>query len=216
MGKKIVIFDLDGTLLDTLEDLTFSLNFVLNSFGYEQKTLAQVQSYIGNGISKLIERAIPNGGENLNYEMCISLFKECYKNNMFNNTKPYKGIINLLNKIKEKGIIIAVVSNKFDFAVKKLCDNFFYGLVDYALGENESNSKNIKPSPKNILNILDCYKIQIGDALYVGDSDVDIKTAINAGILCVSVSWGYKSKDFLIANGAEIIVDNPKDIIDYL
>ena len=199
MKTKIVIFDLDGTLLNTLEDLTLSTNFALEQFGYSPKTVEEVKSFVGNGVGKLIERAIPKGNKNPNYETCLYLFKNHYAQNMYNKTKPYDGIIELLAYLKLKNIKTAVVSNKFDLAVKNLCKKYFSKLIDYAAGENEKEG--IRTTE---------------DALYVGDSEVDIQTANNSFIQCVSVTWGFKDKDFLQKNGAEIIINTPDDLINYL
>ena len=119
--KKIVIFDLDGTLLNTLDDLSDSANYALSKFGYPTRTIEEVRQFVGNGVAKLIERAIPDGKNNSNFEKCLSIFKENYAQNMYNKTAPYNGIIEMLSNLKSKGIKIAVVSNKFDLAVKELC-----------------------------------------------------------------------------------------------
>ena len=180
MDKKLVIFDLDGTLLNTLDDLTYSTNFALEQLGYEPKTLKQVRSYVGNGVVKLIERAIPNGKKNPKFDICLSLFKSHYEQNMYNKTKPYEGIIELLAYLKSKGIKVAVVSNKFDAAVKELCKKYFSGFVDIAVGEDEANGINKKPAPDSVYKVLEYFGVTQDNAIYVGDSEVDIKTAINA------------------------------------
>ena len=216
MGKKIVIFDLDGTLLNTIEDLTFSTNFALEQFGYESKTKEQVRSYVGNGVYKLIERAIPNGRNNPNFETCLSLFKANYAANMYNKTKPYEGVLDLLAYLKMNNIKVAVVSNKFDLAVKELCEKYFSDYVDIAVGEDESHGISKKPSPDSVFKVLKHFGMTSDDAIYVGDSEVDIQTALNSNLPCISVTWGFKDRDFLRHNGAEIIVDAPDDIVKYV
>ena len=216
MNVKAIVFDLDGTLLNTIEDLTDSLNFVLENFNFPKKTLEQVKYLVGNGVPKLIERAIPGGLNNNEYEKCLQLFKSYYKYNMFNKTVPYDGVIEMLQRLKTLGIKTAVVSNKFDAAVKDLCDKYFCGYIDLCLGENEQNGVRKKPAPDSVLKILDVFGIFKHDAIYVGDSDVDIQTAQNAGIECISVLWGFKDREFLLKNGAKIIISNPAEILKYL
>ncbi|MBP3821485.1 HAD-IA family hydrolase [bacterium] len=213
MDKKVIIFDLDGTLLNTLEDLTDSTNFALKSFNFPEKNINQIRSYVGNGVSKLIERAIPNGLSNPDFEECLSLFKKHYAENMYNKTKPYNGIIKLLKDLKIKGYKTAVISNKFDSAVKKLCEKYFKNLIDLAVGENETEGLKKKPSPDMVVKVIEIFNLP---ALFVGDSEVDIQTAINAKIPCISVSWGFKDNEFLFSNGAKVIIDNPDEIFKYL
>ena len=214
--KKIVIFDLDGTLLNTLDDLTYSTNFALEQFGYPSKSREDVRNYVGNGVSKLIQRAIPSGKSNPNFETCLSLFKANYEQNMYNKTAPYEGVIELLNYLKIKGIKIAVVSNKFDAAVKELCQRYFPNLIDMVSGENEAEGVRKKPAPDSVFRVLKEFNLTSDDAIYVGDSEVDIQTALNSNLPCISVTWGYKDRDFLSDNGAEIIVDSPDEIVRYL
>jgi len=216
MNKKAVIFDLDGTLLNTLEDLTDSTNFALSKFNFPQKTIDQVRRYVGNGVQRLIERAIPGGSSNPNFEKCLNLFKEHYKENMFNKTAPYDGIIPMLKKLKSHKIRTAVVSNKFDDAVKGLCKKYFDALIDFCAGENELQGIRKKPAPDTVLKVLKEFGIKSDDAIYIGDSEVDIQTAKNANIECISVLWGFKNKEFLINSGAQIIISKPDEIFKYL
>ena len=216
MKKHLVIFDLDGTLLNTLEDLTDSTNFALNEFNYPPRTLDEVRQFVGNGVGKLIERAIPEGCNNPHYAKCVDLFKENYKVNMYNKTAPYSGIIEMLGKLKSNNIKTAVVSNKFDDAVRGLCKKYFSDLVDYSAGENESEGIKKKPSPDVVLKVLEYFNTPPQDAIYVGDSEVDIETAKNSKIECINVLWGYKDKEFLQNNGAKILISSPDEIFDYL
>ena len=214
MDKKAVIFDLDGTLLNTLEDLTASTNFALENLGFPKRSMDEIRNFVGNGVNKLIERAIPNGLNNPEYIKCVELFKNTYKQNMYCKTKPYKGIIEMLTQLKQHNIKIAVVSNKFDMAVKKLCSKYFPNLIDFAAGENELQGINKKPAPDTVLKVLKEFNIEAGDAIYVGDSEVDIQTAQNANMDCISVTWGFKDEKFLISNGANIIVNAPNQILN--
>ena len=210
MNKKIIIFDLDGTLLDTLDDLTDSANIVFHKFGYPLRTREEIKNFVGNGVAKLFERAGVNNPD------CIEFFKKHYGQNMCNKTIPYDGILPLLNELNLRGIKIAVVSNKFDSAVKDLCKKYFNGLIDYSAGENETEGIKKKPSPDAVFAVLRKFKMNTDDAVYIGDSEVDIQTAKNAGMDCISVTWGFKSKEFLLQNGAKIVAQTPNEILKYL
>lgn len=216
MKKNIIIFDLDGTLLNTLEDLADSTNFALKSFSYPERTVEEVRTFVGNGVKKLIERSIPNGIDNPNFAKCLEIFKINYEQNMYNKTKPYDGVLDLLSELKSRGYKIAVVSNKFDLAVKELCEKYFKNLIDISSGENEIDGIKKKPAPDTVNQVLKKFSATNEEAVYVGDSEVDILTAKNADMPCISVTWGFKDKDFLIKNGAKIIVNSPNEIIKYL
>ena len=216
MKKNIIIFDLDGTLLNTLEDLADSTNIALLHFNYPQRSIDEIRNFVGNGVAKLIERAIPGGASNPDYKNCLEYFKKTYSKNMYNKTAPYNGIIDMLNTLRSNGFKTAVVSNKFDIAVKELCKRYFPGLIDFAAGENEAEGIRKKPAPDTVLKVLKVFNADKSLAVYVGDSEVDIMTAQNSGIPCISVSWGFKNKPFLVEHGAEFIADTPEDIIYYL
>ena len=212
MSITTVIFDLDGTLLYTLEDLTDSTNYVLEKHGFPKKTIEEVKTYVGNGVSMLIERAIPEGVNNPDFENCLSDFKTHYSKNMYNKTKPYDGIIPLLTKLKGNGYKLAVVSNKYDSAVKSLCKKYFPNFIDIAIG----SVVNVKPSPEMVLNIIKKLGVTNDECIFVGDSEVDIQTAKNADIPCISVIWGYKTIDFLYNNGAETIIYTPDELLELI
>lgn len=214
--KKTVIFDLDGTLLNTLDDLADSTNYALSRFGYPTRTIDEVRQFVGNGVAKLIERAIPEGKNNPNFEKCLAIFKENYAQNMYNKTAPYNGIIEMLSNLKSKGIKIAVVSNKFDLAVKELCKKYFEGFIDFAAGENEAQGIKKKPAPDTVISVLNEFNFAPEDAVYVGDSDVDIMTAKNSKMPCISVTWGFRDKKFLLENGATILINAPSEIYNHL
>jgi phosphoglycolate phosphatase len=214
--KKAVIFDLDGTLLNTLDDLADSTNYALSKFGYPTRTIEEVRQFVGNGVAKLIERAIPEGKNNPNFEKCLSIFKENYAQNMYNKTAPYNGIIEMLSNLKSKGIKIAVVSNKFDLAVKELCKKYFEGFIDFAAGENEAQGIKKKPAPDTVISVLNEFNFASEDAVYVGDSDVDIMTAKNSKMPCISVTWGFRDEKFLLENGATILINAPSEIYNHL
>ena len=216
MDIKVIIFDLDGTLLNTLDDLADSTNFALSEFNYPTRSKEEISTFVGNGVAKLIERAIPDGKHNPNFNKCLEIFKQHYSINKYNKTAPYNDIINLLIELKEKNYKIAVVSNKFDLAVKELCQKYFPNLIDIAIGENEAAGINKKPAPDTINLVLEQLKLTSNQAIYVGDSDVDILTAKNSNMPCISVTWGFRDEKFLLENDAKIIINNPKEIIDYL
>ena len=216
MTKKLIIFDLDGTLLNTIQGLTESTNSALKFFNYPQKTQEEIKSYIGNGVFKLIERAIPGGINNENLDRCVEIFKLNYEKNMYNNIEIYPGILASLKDLKALGLKIAVISNKFDLAVKELCNRFFPDLIDFAIGENDAGGLRKKPAPDMVLMVLDHLKINSEESIFIGDSEVDIETAKNSGLKCISVTWGYKSAAFLKENGAEILVNSPQEIKQYL
>lgn len=214
--KKAVIFDLDGTLLNTLDDLADSTNYALSRFGYPTRTIDEVRQFVGNGVAKLIERAIPEGKNNPNFEKCLAIFKENYAQNMYNKTAPYNGILEMLSNLKSKGIKIAVVSNKFDLAVKELCKKYFEGFIDFAAGENEAQGIRKKPAPDTVISVLNEFNFASEDAVYVGDSDVDIMTAKNSKMPCISVTWGFRDEKFLLENGATILINAPSEIYNHL
>ncbi len=215
MQKKIFIFDMDGTLLNTLEDLMYSTNYALLQFNYPIHTIEEIRFFVGNGVQKLIERAIPDGLNNPNYKKCLEIFKKHYKENMYNHTFVYDGILELLKKLKEQNIKTAVVSNKFDLAVKELSNKYFGNLIDIAIGENEQMGIKKKPAPDTVFQVLNLMNLKPEDAFYVGDSDVDILTAKNSNMPCISVTWGFRDREFLIKNNATIIVDKPSEILNY-
>lgn len=203
---KAVIFDLDGTLLNTLEDLWISTNFALSQFGYPERTFEEVRMFVGNGVRKLIERAVPENCQNI--DECLAVFKKHYAENMYNHTVPYNSIEKILKDLQAQGLKTAVVSNKFDLAVKELCKKYFGDLIDIAIGQFDDVPP--KPAPNGVLKALK----ELGEetAIYVGDSEVDVQTAKNANLTCIGVTWGFRDRENL--KGADFIIDEPCDIID--
>ena len=204
------VFDLDGTLLNTLDDLADSTNYALSCYGYPRRTLEEVRRFVGNGVAKLIARAMPDGATEEETARCLAVFRAHYLTNMRNKTGPYPGILSLLDRLNEAGIPVAVVSNKFDDAVKSLCHHYFGDRVPVAIGESATVRK--KPAPDSALAALDALHIPADRAVYIGDSDVDIQTAKAAGMDCISVTWGFRDADFLLANGAQRLVGTPEDL----
>ncbi len=212
MTIKGIIFDLDGTLLYTLEDLKNSVNYALKKCNLKEITLEQTRNFVGNGIGKLIERAI--GANQEKYLECLKIFKQHYMKNSNITTKPYPMVIENLKRLKEKNIKLAILSNKIDSEVKKLSKLYFDNIFDISQGETLNFNK--KPDPKSSEFIIKQFNIPKNEIVFIGDSEVDIQTAKNASIQCLSVLWGYKDKDFLIKNGADILFENFKDLTDYI
>ena len=213
-GYKTVVFDLDGTLLDTLQDLHASVNAALTAYGLQTRSLGEVQSFVGNGIAKLIERAI-GVSDYPDFERILSAFKTHYAVHCKDKTKPYDGVLELLKNLQAAGVKTAVVSNKADFAVKLLAEEYFGGLLLDAVGENEACGVRKKPAPDSLFAVMQKLNAPKNEVVYVGDSEVDIQTAHNAGVDCISVTWGFKDKSFLLANGASVLVDRPSEIMRY-
>lgn len=212
MYYKLAIFDMDGTILDTLDDLTDSVNFALTSSGFPKRSRKEICSFVGNGIRNLIERAVLDGTEMSAIDKVYNDFKVYYKEHCADKTRPYEGIIALLKELRRAGCKTAVVSNKADFAVQKLCRQYFDGLFDAAVGDREGISK--KPAPDSVFEILRQLEIEKEDAVYIGDSDVDIKTAHNAGMSSLIVDWGFRERKVLEEKGAERIVSSPGEIAE--
>ena len=205
---KTVIFDLDGTLLNTLLDLKESTNYALRQFGYPERTLEEIRYFVGNGVRKLIERAVPENCENV--EECLDVFKKHYEKNMYNNTVSYNYIETMLKTLKSEGIKLGVVSNKFDLAVKELCKKYYDGLVDIAIGQGGDVLP--KPSPFGVYKAMKELEADKASTIYVGDSEVDVQTAQNANIPCIGVTWGFRGRAYL--DGADYIIDDPCEIIN--
>ena len=214
---KTIIFDLDGTLLDTLDDLTTAVNFALTEFSLPTRTREEVRGFVGNGIAKLMERAV--GEENLvkvDFERVLSSFKAYYKEHCADQTKPYEDVLALLKTLQEKDVQRAVLSNKADFAVKMLAKEYFQDLLQEAVGENEEAGIRKKPAPDSLFAVMEKLGAKREETVYVGDSEVDIQTAENGGVDCISVTWGFKDESFLKEHGAKILIDTPMDILKFV
>ena len=208
---EAVIFDLDGTLLDTLDDLWDSVNAALEKYGLPLRTREEVRWFVGNGIAKLIERATGEVEKEV-YEGVLAEFKRHYAEHCEDKTKPYEGIMPLLSLLKEKGIKTAVVSNKADFALKKLAQSYFDGLLLEAVGENEAAGIRKKPAPDSVLAVMQSMGVGTRSTVYIGDSEVDLQTAKNAGVDCIAVTWGFRDRAFLIERGATVLVDTATEL----
>ena len=204
------IFDLDGTLLDTLEDLKNSTNHALRTHHLPERTTVEVRRFVGNGVRRLIERAVPEGTPQDILEAVFTEFKAHYMNHCLDATVPYPGIIDMLRRLKMQGKRMAIVSNKLDPAVKELNEQFFKEYIDLAVGESDTVRR--KPAPDMVNTILQTLGIAKEEMVYVGDSEVDLQTARNAGVGCISVLWGFRDKEILIANGATTFAKTPEEI----
>ena len=205
------IFDLDGTLLDTLCDLAASTNYALRQYGMPEHSIDSVRTFVGNGVGKLIERAVPEGIGNTQYESVLATFRKHYMLHSLDTTAPYPGIESLLHSLRSHGCNVAVVSNKFYNATVELCRHFFADTVEVAIGERENIRR--KPAPDTVFEAMRQLGVSGEDTVYVGDSDVDVATARNSGIPCISVLWGFRDRDFLIEHGATTFVNTPEDIL---
>lgn len=210
---KAVIFDLDGTLLYTLKDLYLSVNYALEKFNYPTRTLTEIRKFVGNGIRNLMTQACP---ENIpDFEECLQCFKEYYSLHSQDNTVPYDGIMELLKVLKEKDIPCAVVSNKFEAATKELIEKHFKGYFATVVGEGAGIPK--KPDPAGVFEVMKRFNIEDKkEVVLIGDAETDIATARNAGIKCITVTWGYRDIDYLTEQGATIFVDKPDEILNYV
>lgn len=212
--KKLVIFDLDGTLLYTLEDLMDSVNFTADLFGYEKKSLEEISSFVGNGIENLLRLSFPSDITEEEFQAAYKYFKDHYSHHCCEKTRPYDGIIETLKTLKKKELIIGIVSNKFQKAAEDVCEYYFKGLYNIVVGESDYCKR--KPAPDGINMICEKYNIKKEDTIFFGDSDVDIKTGENAGVFCVSVLWGFMNREFLAEHGAKLFIENPANIIHVL
>lgn len=211
---KTIIFDLDGTLLDTLDDLTDASNETLVHFGYVPKTKEYIRQCVGNGIRLLVQRILPNGLRPEKYEEIFQYFKEYYTNHCMIKTKEYNGISEMLKKLRDAGFNLAIVSNKNDEAVKELAKHYFGDHISIACGGKDG--VRTKPAPDTVIAVLNETSTKPDECIYVGDSDVDIQTAKNAGTEIISVDWGFRTKEFLIENGAKTIVESPEELCNYI
>ena len=211
MPYQTAVFDLDGTLLDTLEDLWRATNMALETHSLPPRTRDEVRMFVGNGVEMLIRRAVPSCTDEETTLAVLADFKTAYAAICEDHTKPYDGILDMLTALRERGIRVAVVSNKFDAATKQLCAKYFGDLVEVAIGERAGVRK--KPAPDTVYEALKELGVTLDSAVYIGDSDVDIQTARNCGMPCISVTWGLRDEEFLRQSGAKALVDTPEELL---
>lgn len=212
--RKAVIFDMDGTLLDTLEDLYRSANAALCRYGFAERTFEEIRQFVGNGAVNLMRKAVPDGEMNPHFEDCLWSFREHYGAHLNDHTRPYDGIPELLRKLSEEGVLMAIVSNKPDFAVRALNEKYFGGLIQTAIGESEGVRR--KPAPDTVEQAAKELGVRMEDCIYVGDSEVDLLTAENCQIPCVSVTWGFRSRELLRELGAKRMAADAEELYQVL
>ena len=210
MSYDTYIFDLDGTLLDTLQDLAASVNYALRQHHMPEHSIDDVRRFVGNGVRRLMERAVPEGAANPAFEATFVTFREYYMEHSLDTTRPYDGILELIHELKQRGCRMAVVSNKMMAATQELVRHFFPD-IEVAIGEHEAAGIRKKPAPDTVFAAM--QQLGEGSAVYVGDSDVDLATARNSGLPCISVLWGFRDRDFLLAHGATTFVEQPREIL---
>lgn len=214
MRYNTYIFDLDGTLLDTLQDLAASVNYALRQHGMPEHSIDDVKRFVGNGVRLLMERAVPNGAMNPDFEATFATFREYYMHHSLDTTCPYPGIPETLAELKARGCRLAVVSNKMMAATQELIRHFFPDTIEVAIGEHEAEGIRKKPAPDTVFAALRELGVEKENAVYVGDSDVDIQTAQNSGLPCISVLWGFRDREFLLHHGATTLISAPKELLD--
>lgn len=207
---KAVIWDLDGTLLNTLEDLMNSVNYGLSKHGMPKITLEQTRRFVGNGVAKLVERAVPAGTDGNVQADVLKDFKEYYSIHSKDKTKPYDGVVELMTKLKAEGYKLAIVSNKLKEAVEELAGIYFPGLIDVAMGDTPGIPK--KPAPDMIYKALELLGLEKNEAVFIGDSDVDVATGINSGMDMITVLWGFRDKEELVKAGAEVFAASTTEL----
>ena len=213
MRFQTYIFDLDGTLLDTLGDLAASVNYALRTHDMPEHSLDDVRQFVGNGVRKLMERAVPDGADNPLFDEAFATFRRHYMAHSLDTTRPYEGIPETLDALKASGCHLAVVSNKMMAATQALCSHFFPDTIEVAIGEHEAEGIRKKPAPDTVVAALKALGVGKEGAVYVGDSEVDIQTARNSGLPCISVLWGFRHRDFLQQDGAETFISVPSELL---
>ncbi len=209
-----VIFDMDGTVLNTLDDLTDSVNYVLKRYDLPVRSRDEYRRFFGNGIRHALRCAVPSDISDDIVDEMIPVFREHYNKHCLDRTKPYDGIPELMGELKKQGYRMAIVSNKIDSAVKELNERFFSDYMSVAIGEKTGIQR--KPAPDTVLEALRQLGASKAEAVYVGDSEVDLQTARNAGLPCIAVLWGFRDREWLIQNGAKAFAEAPKDVISIL
>ena len=213
LKNHAIIFDLDGTLLNTLDDLTASVNAAMKSCGMPVRTKEEVRQFVGNGVMKLIERCVPDGMDNPQFKKAYGAFRIHYASHCQQKTVPYDGIIQLLGKLRIAGVPVAVVSNKFDAAVKKVAERYYPGLFDVAVGESKVTPR--KPDPTGLLKAISDLGSVPERTVFVGDTHTDLETARNAGVRCIILSWGYERGDFYETCEADAVMSSAQELLQF-
>ena len=214
MGYEAVVFDLDGMLLDTLEDLRSSVNHALRLHGFPERTYEEIRTFVGNGVRNLMLKAVPGGEAEPAFEEVFADFRSHYAVHWRELTAPYAGVMPLVEELRRRGVKLAVVSNKSDAEVKNLCAEFFGEAMACVRGEVPGVPR--KPEPDSVLLALKALGVPRSEALYVGDSEVDVRTARNAGLDCVAVTWGFRTREELEEDGADTFIDTPAELLEMI
>ncbi len=211
MKYKAAIFDMDGTILDTIDDIANSVNYSLKKYGFGERTLEDILSFVGNGIHRTLEKSVPPGTADSVVDILFDCYNEHYKVNCAVNTRPFDGIKEVIEELRKAGVYTAVVSNKEDRDAKVLSDMFFGGLFDCVVGRKKNTRR--KPYPDSTLDVLSHLGISTREALYIGDSEVDYETAKNASVDVALVTWGFRKESFLSAFEPNYLVKIPNEIL---
>lgn len=211
MRFETVVFDLDGTLLNTLDDLRDSVNFAMRDAGYPERSPAEIRRFVGNGVRNLVEQSVPEGTDSEKIDACLAVFRKHYAGNMSNKTGPYEGVMELLQALQERGVKMGVVSNKYDGAVKELIAKEFGRFIHVAIGERPGIAR--KPAPDSVLEAMRVLGASPRSTVYVGDSEGDVTTARNAGVAAAACTWGFRDRDVLAALNPDFIIDSPEELL---
>lgn len=211
MKYKAAIFDLDGTLLDTLDDLWDAVNHTMDMYGFPRRTRDEVRSFVGNGVERLIELSVPEGLNNPKFTEAVASYRAYYAANSEHKTAPYAGVTGLIRKLLSDGIAVSVVSNKPHGSTVTLCAKYFPDIA-VVCGEREAEGIRRKPYPDTVFKAVEDLGLQVTDCVYIGDSEVDIRTAANAGMDCISVLWGFRDEDCLREEGGTEFVRSADEL----
>lgn len=214
MSYKAIIWDLDGTLMDTLQDLYLSVNHALSQYNMPQRTYEEVRQFVGNGVRRLMILSVPDGEENPLFEEVFASFKSYYVLHCQDNTGLYPGIRETLECLKTAGYRMAIVSNKLQAGVDELYEAYFKELVEVAIGERPNVKR--KPQPDMVHLAMRHLGVTANEVVYIGDSEVDVATARNTGIPCISVLWGFRDRKTLVQHGATLFVNKPQELVEML
>ena len=211
MQYKAAIFDLDGTLLNTLEDLCDAVNATMDFYGYPRRTLAEVRAFVGNGVERLISLSLPDGLDTPDFDGIVAYYRNYYAAHSEVKTAPYPGVLELIDGLEKAGVTTAVVSNKPNGATVKLCAKYFPE-ISIAGGERESEGVRRKPWPDMVLHAVEAMGLTVADCVYIGDSEVDVQTAKNAGMDCITVLWGFRDREELEQEGADCFASTADEV----
>lgn len=211
MSYELIIFDMDGTILDTLKDLQAAVNFSMRKHGFPEKTYEEMKWLLGRGMPYLIHHALPEGTDEETYQKAFDDFLDYYAEHAEDTTAPYEGIPEAVKALKDAGYKVAVNSNKNDREVGVLAEHYFPGLFDFVLGSRPEIEK--KPSPEGVNLIEKEFGVDKSKTIYIGDSDIDLQTALNSEVQFIGCHWGFRGKEFLLKNGAKYVAEKPADLL---